>query len=570
MNRRWQIHPQDPATARSLGVGLGIHPALAQILINRGIKSTDAAQRFLAPELKGLANPMALPGLEGAAERLAEAIIRRRKIGIYGDYDADGITSVALFSLVLGRLGVKPAVYIPNRLTDGYGLNETGLRTLAAAGVEVLVTADCGTTDYEQAALAGRLGMELILTDHHQLGPEPPPAEAFVNPCSLDTPSEFKGLAGVGVIFFLLVGLRMKLREKGFFNGGREPNLKEFMDLVALGTIADVSPMVGQNRLLVKTGLDLLAERPRPGLAALARAARLGRSLTARDILFGLAPRINAPGRLGPADIALELLLAPDRDSAAELAAAVDRLNARRQRIEREVLKLARRQLEAQGDPRERMAIVAAGQGWHQGVLGIVASRLSRLYNRPSFALSIDETTAVGSGRSIEAVHLHRCLERLTDHLIRFGGHSQAAGLTLPTEGIDAFARALEVEVGRTLAGADLTPTITVDAALDLDDLSYDLLDDLERLAPFGPGNPEPVFAAERVGLLAGKAVGKDGAHLSLSLRQGQKTWPAIGFDLGRRLEELPPSARVAFRPFADTFRGRQQIKLQVLDIQPA
>lgn len=569
MEVRIVTKPADPQAAARLGSDLNIHPSLAQILINRGLSDPEQAAGFLSPELGGLQNPNEMPDLAPAAELLARAVMENKKIGLYSDYDADGVTSAAVFALFMRGLGVEPVVYLPNRLTHGYGLNRDGLDQLVAQGVDLLVTADCGSSDHDALAHAAELGLPVIVTDHHQLGDTPPRAAALINPCRADSPEAFAGLAGVGVIFYLMAGLRMALRQAGYFNGGQEPNLKEVLDLVALGTIADVAPMINQNRVLVKTGLELLADRPRLGLAALADVARLSRPLTVRDILFGLAPRINAPGRLGPADVAFELLTCDRPECSVDLARELDRLNAKRQRVERSVLSAAEKQLTDQGDPTDRMALVAVNQEWHQGVLGIVASRLSRKFNRPSFALTVDGDLAIGSGRSIEAVHLFKCLDSVSGHLVQFGGHSQAAGIRLKVDCLDRFTQALEAEVGRCLQGADLRPVVTADAGLDLDDISYRLLADLERLAPFGPGNPDPILTADRVGLVSARAVGRDGAHLSLRVRQGRQTWPAIAFDLGHLIDRLPSSVELAFRPFTDTFRGRQQIKLQVLAIQP-
>lgn len=568
MEHRWLISPQNPELSASLAGEMNIHPSVAQVLINRGAESAEQARTFLSSDLGQLRDPFELPGVAHASDILCRAIVDNRPIGIFGDYDADGLTSVALFKTFLRSVGRNCVHYVPNRLTEGYGLSEAGLDSLARAGAELVVTADCGSTDVDEAETAHRMGLELIITDHHQLGSGLPRAAALINPWLEDSPPEFQGLAGVGVVFFLLIGLRSRLRDAGHITPENQPNLKQLLDLVALGTIADVSPMVEQNRILVKTGLNILASGPRPGLEALATVARIKGGISSRDVLFQLAPRINAPGRMGPTETVVDLLMSQDASTARAGARQLDDLNKERRKVESRVFKLAREQLTAQGDPRERMALVAADENWHKGVLGIVAAKLSREFNRPSVVLAVEGDIATGSGRSIESVHLHRALQGLEDYLIQYGGHSQAAGVKLRQENIRPFSMALNTAVGSSLASADVTPAVNIDAALELDDIDYDLIADLECLAPFGPRNPEPVFAADDVGLISARQVGRNGAHLAVSLRQGSRTWQAIGFDFGRLARRLPPRVSVAFRPFVDTFNGREMLKLQIEAIQ--
>jgi single-stranded-DNA-specific exonuclease len=569
MFHRWLTQPQTPALAQSLGAAMRLHPALAQVLINRGLGEPQAAQEFLNPGLDQMANPFDLPDLEPAAARLAEAVLGGEKIGLFGDYDADGVTATAVFVKFFRELGQEVAWRLPDRLTEGYGLNNEGVASLAAQGVRVLVTADCGSSDLEQVDLAGRLGLTVIVTDHHQPGPEAPPCLAFVNPARPGAPAEFRGLAGVGVIFYLLIGVRAKLRERGFFQGRPEPSLKDQLDLVALGTLADVVPVVGQNRFLLAAGLRLLAEPRRVDLAALAQAASQSGPVSARDVAFSLAPRINAAGRMGQPELGVELLLAESPAQAEELAHQIDRLNARRKQVETEVLGRARAQLLAQGDPRRRLALVAADPEWHSGVLGIVAARLAKEFNRPCFVLRIEGETASGSGRSIEAFALHDCLARLSPLLVRHGGHSQAAGLTIRTTELTRLGQALESEVGRALNETDLAPRLTIDAPLDLDAVDDLLVAGLDRLGPFGPGNSEPLFAADRVGLLSARAVGPGGSHLRLTVRQGRQSLPAIAFNHGRLWSQLGPLGRIAYRPVRASFRGREQLELHVHSILP-
>lgn len=568
MLHSWLSTPQNPDRARLLSHSLDLHPALCQVLINRGLTEPEPASGFLNPSLKEMANPFDLPDLEEGSRRLAEAVIKGRKIGLFGDYDADGVTSTAIFYDFFRALGTEVRWRVPNRLTEGYGLNLAGIREMVEAGVKVLVTADCGTTDHEALRAAKAAGLEIILTDHHQLGPEEPLVEAFINPHRPDAPQAFKGLAGVGVVFFLLAGVRAKLREAGFFNQRPEPNLKDHLDLVTLGTLADVVPVTGQNRVIMAPGLRDLAAPRRPGMAALFQVARLGPHFAHRDVTFALAPRINAAGRMGQAELGVELLTAIDFDQALELAKRIDRLNQERKKVEAKVLAQALDQLRTQGDPAQQLALVAASENWHSGVLGIVAARLSRKFHRPCFILRIENGTATGSGRSIRPFSLHAGLARLEDLLIRYGGHSQAAGLTIEADLIDRFAAALSGEVGRELSPDQLIPTVEIDTELHLDDLGQEVMSGLDQLGPFGPGNPEPLFYALRVGVLSAKRVGAGGEHLKMKVRQGRRSWSAIGFGLGSLQPHLNSTADLAFKPIRSAFSSGNGLEIQVESIR--
>ncbi len=566
---RLNMNPQSQNRAVLVANELGLHPALAQVLINRGLSSPEVIHSFLNPELGAMADPFKIPDLEAAAERLARAVIKGEKVGLFGDYDADGVTSTSVFVNFLKALGNEVEWWLPNRLTEGYGLSRDGLEHLAGKGVKILVTADCGSSDLEFLSLARSMGLETIVTDHHQLAPQQPEGLLFVNPQREDCSPVFKALAGVGVIFFLIVGLRAKLREMGFFEQRPEPNLKEYLDLVALGTLADVVPVIGQNRIILKAGLELLAEPRRVGLEALAGVAKSGRPLSSRDVAFDLAPRVNAPGRLGQAGLGVDLFTSSDPAQAKRLAQEMDRLNQERKKVEAEVLAQALDQVASRGDPRNQMALVAAHSEWHLGVLGIVAARLSQKFYRPCFVLKIEGETATGSGRSIAQYPLHKGLESLSGMLLRYGGHSQAAGLTLRAEDINKFTAALEGEIGRVLGQLDPVPCLNLDTDLDLDQLDGRFVDDLERLSPFGTGNPEPLFGASRVGLISARRVGRDGAHLKLSLRQGRRTWPAIAFNQGPLASRLTRSVRIAYHPVLENFRGRSQLSLHLKAIMP-
>ena len=564
--RPWRLArsvPQAAGLARDLGLPLW----LGQVLWARGLEAPQPAREFLHTPLSELPRPDGLRGLSQAIDILAPAMEQGRVIGVAGDYDADGVTATALLVDFLRQAGAQVVWELPHRVEDGYGFSPAVAQRLAQAGAEVVVTVDCGISDSEGVKKAQELGMRVVVSDHHQVPPGPlVPAEAVINPQRDDC--EFcPHLAGVGVAFYLAAGLRAALRERGWFKGTPGPNLRDSLDLVALGTCADVVPLLEHNRVLVREGLKVLNEGRRPGLKALVEAGRLRLPLDARDISFGLAPRINAAGRLEHAAPALELLLARDPAIARQLAGQLDSINRQRQRLEQAILAQALRKLDETPQLNQASCLVLAEEGWHRGVLGIVASRLVDRFNRPALLLSVENGRATGSGRSMEGFHMQKALARLAPILTHYGGHSQAVGLTLPTKAVDQLSREINELAADLLPESGQPKPLDLEAAASLAELDQTALDALENLAPFGHENPEPLLACfgarvEKVGVVGEK-------HLKLQLTQEGGRMPAIGFGLAERAPRAGELIDLAFIPRASSYGGRH-LEMVIEDLRPA
>jgi len=560
--KRWQEHPEQPELVRQICARHGVPRLVARILLNRGLSEAEDILAFLEPSLERLHPPFALPGLEKAAARLGEAVQRGETVAVYGDYDVDGLTSTCLLQHFFQELGLKCIAYIPNRLQEGYGLKIPALQELARQA-KVLVTVDCGISDAVEVAWAKAHGLEVIVTDHHELPPELPPALAVVNPKRGGEDNPFADLAGVGVALLLALGVRARLREKGWFKRRPEPNLGSYLDLVALGTAADVVPMQGENRILVRQGLKVLAESRRPGLVALKEVAGLeGKPVSYRDAVFRLAPRLNAAGRLGQARGALELLLSRDLAQARVQAQHLSDLNRQRQGLEEKVMRQAL-DLAQKQDLGARRVWVLAGEGWHPGVLGIVAARLAEKYHRPVALVNLENGRGRGSARSVQGFHLFRGLTACQDILSRFGGHQFAAGFEVAVADLDALQAGLETAFEQQVGPEPLSPALQVDAQVQLEELDALFYQHLERLRPFGPGNPEPVLACAGVECLSSRIVGEK--HLKVQLAQNGCLTEAIAFDRAAA-HPLGGSLEVAFSPRFSYFQGRLHPELRLLD----
>jgi single-stranded-DNA-specific exonuclease len=557
------------AQAAALVRALGLHPLAARVLAARGHGAPEAASRFLDASLSSLPDPFAMKDMDRAVERIRRALEAGERIACYGDYDVDGVTSTALLAGFLRAAGGDVVEYVPHRLVEGYGLNAGAVAKLAARGVRLLVTVDCGITSREEVRAASALGLDTVVVDHHTVPVELPAAAAILNPHQDGCGYPTKDLAAVGVTFALVMALRRQLREAGRFARGAEPNLKEALDLVALGTVADVVPLVGANRVLVRWGLEVLSTSRRPGVRALKRVAGVAEGLpvTAGQVGFRLAPRINAAGRLDDAGRGVRLLLAERPEAAQALAEELDRENQARQEIERRILE------EAVTDASSRVAagargLVLARDGWHPGVIGIVASRLVERFHRPVVLVALENGTGKGSGRSIESFHLYDALSACRDHLARYGGHRHAAGVTLERAQVEPFRDAFEAYAAERLSGEDLQPRCRIDAWVDDGDLTDRAAADLEKLAPFGAGHPEPVFAL-RGAAARGRTVGSAGAHLKLAI--GARGLDAIGFGMGDRARlcaEGPVDA--AFSVGFDEWDGSRRLQLKLRDLRRA
>jgi single-stranded-DNA-specific exonuclease len=454
-----------------------------------------------------------------AVERILQAIRRREKVLIFGDYDTDGITATALLSEFLTYLDADVVCYIPNRLTEGYGLSRDHIEKRAIPdGIGLIVTVDCGISSFEAVSAATHAGIDVIITDHHESPSVPPAAAAVLNPKQPDCPSGFSWLAGVGVVFNLILALRKRLRDDGFWNERPEPNLKAACDLVALGTIGDMVPLVSENRIYVKAGFEVLASNPRPGIKALLHVCRLrNRPLNTRDLAFKIAPRLNAAGRLRHASTALRLLTTSDVETARAIAKELNQQNTKRQEIEHRIFSEIDQHLKKTPQLLEQRALVLDQKGWHRGVIGIVASRLVERYNRPAVVISVADGIGKGSARSPDGFDLFAGLHDCARHLEKFGGHKAAAGLTLKAENIPAFRRDFESIVYQKTKPEDFVPELVIDGEMSASDVSAELADELEALAPFGTGNPEPLFMISHVNILSTRVVGAH--HLQMRLR---------------------------------------------------
>jgi single-stranded-DNA-specific exonuclease len=561
--QRWRARSCQSDLIRELSQRHAVPELVAQILYNRGLSQAQDIVSFLDPALSRMLPPAGLRDLDVAAGRLAQAVTRGETVVVYGDYDVDGLTATAVLRHFLESVGARVISYIPNRLTQGYGLHGPALAELAGKA-DLLVTVDCGVSNAAEVAQAQALGLDIIVTDHHEPPQELPPALAVINPKRPDCSYPFKELAGVGVALNLVLGLRACLREQGWFVRRPEPNIKDYLDLVALGTAADVVSLTGMNRILVSHGLQILAESRRPGLQALKDVACLTNgSISLRDVAFKLAPRLNAAGRLGQSRAALELLLTEDRGQARELARYLDRLNKERQAEQADILAAAEIQIHQQGF-RDRPALVLAGEDWHPGIIGIVASKLVDRYHRPVALLAGANGLGRGSARSVADFDLFAGLGACRDHLLQFGGHTAAAGFTLDLERLEGFREAFENVVLAALGQDPEPPDLTLDAEVNLAQLDDDFFFHLNRLRPFGPGNPPPVLACLEAQLVDSRIVGKK--HLKLKLAQNGRVHTAIAFDQAG-LHPLRGNYDIAFTPQLNFYQGRPQPELLVLDL---
>lgn len=561
----WKLKPVSPFASR-LAQEAGLSPLQALLLINRGVSTPAQALSFLNPLLSHMLDPMLMLGMRDALEIILGAFENRKKITIYGDYDADGLTATALLVNFFSSLGLEVSYYIPNRLTEGYSLNMEAIAEIAENRTKLLITVDCGTNNPDEIALAKSLGMDVVVTDHHQVTEDFQARCPVVNPLQPGCPFPFKGLAGVGLAFFLTVALRKTLRERGWYGVKSEPDLKEYLDLVALGTVADRVPLVDQNRMLVHHGISTMAESRWPGISAMKDAAGIENpGITADDLAYRLGPRLNAPGRLGDSQTGIRALIAANPVVCRDLALRLNAANTRRQSVEHEVLDQIEGMLGKNGAPIDSRTLVVAGEKWHKGVLGIVASRLVDRYHRPSLVLSLQGDMAYGSGRSIEGFNLYKALSKLGPLFEKFGGHAHAAGFALKAANLKNVKNELESLALKTLKGSDMVPSIEVDAEISIDDIGPEMLHEIEELSPFGEGNPEPVFCAGPCEVLESRIVG--GRHLKLSVRQGRKALDAIGFEMADRHPLEGKTVHLVFTPEWNCWQGTKKIQLRIADI---
>jgi len=561
----WQLSHHDHELAGEIGQALQLPPLVALILTKRQITSPSQARDFLYSRLENLAPPHQLPDIEKAVIRIVRAIEHGEQIVVYGDYDVDGIAATALLVHFISRLAGKVQWYLPHRIHEGYGLNKQALSHLHDQGVSLVVTVDCGSSDHDAIQHARELGIDVIVTDHHQPPRHLPAANVLLNPKLDQDIKELRDLAGVGVAFYLVTALRTHFRRSGRWDVSDQPNLREYLDWVALGTLADMAPLTSTNRILTRVGLLELSRTSRYGLQALREVCGLDNSQVGDwDVLFRLGPRLNAPGRMGNGELALRLLLSTDLAEARTLAGQVDEINRERQVAEDKLLAEVLGSVEADNSFQASSSLVLASPGWHKGLLGLVASRLAERFNKPTVLLTQVDQVWEGSGRSVPAFDLHRALDCCSEHLLRFGGHRQAAGLRLKQEQLPGFREAFESMVTKEIPREDLPRTLKVDSVARLDEINPGVMTYLELMQPFGVGNPEPIFCCQDFQVENLRIL--KGSHLQLRLRQGNTRLNAIGFRLLESGQAAPAPERLLFSPRWNYWQGEKRLQLHIID----
>ncbi len=561
----WRVaDPPDSRRAGALADALNIPNTLAELLLLRGYENPEAAKGFLRPSVGGLSDPSDLVDLPKAAKLMADAVRAGETMLVHGDYDVDGQCAAALLTRVVRIAGGHAVPFVPHRVRDGYDLGPAGVAAAEEHGASLIVTCDCGITAFDAVADAKRRGLRVIITDHHLPGSQLPVADAVVNPRRSDCPSHASGLCGAGVAFKLVQALVVEL--------GLPENLPlHFLDLVALATVADMVPLVGENRILVRNGLKKLAASRWPGVRALVEVAGLGgKPVRAGHVGYVLAPRLNAVGRIADAMDGLRLLLNDDERTARDQARELESLNARRRALDQEILEEAVKQIDESTDLDDTFGLVLASDAWHAGVIGIVASRVVERYARPTFLIALDGDEGKGSGRSVPGFDLHAALSECASHLVKYGGHRMAAGLTVTRDRLDAFKTAFDAAVRSKLTKEDLVGTQRIDALVSVDQLDRRLERLLRHLEPCGLGNPAPVFAVKGARVRTPREVGHN--HLKFMLEDGTGQLSAIGFDLVDRIDRdwLGGEVDVAFRFEENEWSGGSTLQARVVGLRPS
>ncbi len=564
---QWEILQPDPTLVQQIQTHLKCHPITARVLANRHIGSVSEADQFLKTSFEHLPTPADLEGISRAVPRILQAIKNQEGILVFGDYDADGITATAVLYNFLKSAGANVRYHIPHRVEEGYGLQPRHITELALPDhIQLIITVDNGSGSFAAIQAAIRFNMDVIVTDHHTMDGGVPEAHTIINPKMDGHNRGFEELAGVGVAFYLVIALRTALREIGWWQNRTEPNLKNYCDLVALGTIADMVPLKGINRVLTRAGLDELGKTTRPGMRALFASSGINHStISADDIAFRLAPRINAAGRMAHANIAFRLLNETSYESALGLAEDLNALNNRRRAIETAIYTDIVRNLESRKDLLSQNSLFLAGTDWHEGVLGVVAAKLVERYYKPVVIVSADAEKAKGSGRSIPQVDLFAALEKCEHLLETFGGHRMAAGLSVKTHNIGQLQIAFEESVSELVEPLTLAQKLQIDCVIDLDQITPDLLNELEQLSPYGMSNPAPVFMAKDVKVAQASIVGQN--HRRMQLCQPHQTNPpltAIQFNLPEDSPKPRSFERLAFKIQWNRYRGEKKMQMIV------
>lgn len=565
-NKRWIFADKssNAAEIQELSRSCGVPPVIAAILLNRNIYKPENVSNFLSKSIKNVHHPFLLKDAKKAAERIKEAVLNKENIVIYGDYDVDGITSTAILYLFLKSLGANVSYYIPNRSDEGYGINMLALQKIQKTGAKLLITVDCGITAVGEIEFAKALGLTVIVTDHHTCKDQIPAAYAVINPKQPDCTYPFKDLAGVGVSFKLILAtaLVMNLPAKDYFD--------KFIDIVAIGTIADVVSLTDENRIFVTCGIKALKNTKNLGLKALFETASIGdKPINTGLISFMVAPRINAAGRVGSAKSAVELLVTENSDTANEIAAALEDENRSRQQTEQEILNEALEMIEKDTVFKNKKVIVLAKENWHHGVIGVVASRLVDRYYKPTILISLKDGLGKGSGRSVKGFNLFDALTHCSDLLLKYGGHELAAGLGLNFNDICEFDKQINEYAKLHLSEEDLVPYINIDQTLEIGDLTVTNAELLSVLEPFGMGNSQPVFALLNATLISQRTIG-DGRHARLTVSKNGKTIDFLGFNMAQAASNFVVGSKldIAFTMSSNMFRGEKNLQLALKDVR--
>ena len=565
--KRWNICQPDITLQKYLQDSLLISPIISQLLINRGIHDIDTIKAFLNSDLSELYNPFLMEGMHEAVSRIKKALDKKEKILIHGDYDVDGVTATALLFFTLKELGAEPVYFIPDRLTEGYGLGSSGVEEAVRIKANLVITVDCGISSHEEVDALNKNGIDVIVTDHHEPPKILPRAYAIINPHQKACAYPDKNLSGVSISFKLCQALSSELNNISFW---------KHLDLVALGTISDVSPILGENRILVKEGLKLLKNMgSNKGIKALIEVSGIKKDrIGTFEIGFILGPRINAAGRLGSAGTAVELLLTDDDEKAKEFAKKLNEANQERQKIEKNTLKEAISKIERDINFKDHKVIVLHNEDWHTGVMGIVASRISDKFNRPAILISTKDGMGRGSGRSIENFHLFEALTSCEEFLKEYGGHQYACGLTILEENLPGFIKLINELAVNVMTAEDLIQSLLVDMDIELNLLDYKTVDDITKLEPFGEGNSEPIFCSRNLRLIQPLKVLK-GEHIKFQVTDGKKNFEAIGFGMAKDSDiELTlrnsTSFDMAYTVSFNNWQGVNTIQLKIEDIRPS
>jgi single-stranded-DNA-specific exonuclease len=571
MKKLWNIQQPDPESVARLSKRLKCLPITAALLINRNMNTEKEASEFLNVSLNNIRSPFGLKDMDAAVARIFKAISENENILLFGDYDVDGITSTAILLDFFGSIGADVCAYVPHRLKEGYGLQVSHITHLAKPNnIDLIITADCGSTNFEAAAKARDLGIDVIISDHHNISEKIPPACAVINPKRHDCNAGLENLAGVGVAFALIICLRKFLRDKQFWENQSEPNLKNLCDLVALGTIADMVPLSQENRIFSKAGLEIINANCRTGITALLNAAGIQeQTADEQDIAFRLAPRLNAAGRMDHASIAVDLLTTTDIQRAEQIAKSLNGYNHQRRDLENKIINDIQQCLAKNPQILEKKTLVLWNRQWHEGILGIVASRMVEKYYRPVVLIAVKDQICKGSARSIPGVDLYERLKACGPVLENFGGHTMAAGLSLAFENLEVFQNRFDDAVSEQLAPDDLVPKLTIDQELEFTEISERLIDEIESLAPFGSGNSEPLFMATKVSVASSKIVG--GNHRRMVLTQSRnsadKKINAIHFNADTGQPLMDSFDKIAFKIRWNRWQGTKTAQLVIEDL---